>query len=337
MKKDFGRLPSGEQASLYTISCGALTATVTDYGAHLVSLLVPDSRGVLADVVLGYDDANGYRTGNAFFGATVGRNANRISGSSFTLNGKEVRLSPNEGPNNLHSGPDCYHQRMWQVELHTPDSITLCLSSPDGDQGFPGNAVIRVTYSLDFNNALHIEYEAYSDQDTIFNLTNHSYFNLAGHDKGNAMDQLLTLSGRFFTPDDAAAIPTGELRSVEGTPMDFTSAKPIGQDIDADYEPLQLQGGYDHNWEVYTNPCAILSDPVSGRTMSVFTDLPGIQFYAGNYIDETGKGGTRYGKRSGIALETQYYPDAVHHSEWDQPITQARQFYHTETVYWFSN
>ena len=336
MKKSFGTLPTGEQASLYTISCGAITATVTDYGAHLVSLMVPDARGILADVVLGYDDANGYRTGKAFLGAIVGRNANRLAGAAFQLNGKAYQLPANENGNNLHSGPDCFHLRMWNVVFHNENAITLTLSSPDGDQGFPGKALIEVTYLLDSNGALHIIYDADCDQDTVFNLTNHSYFNLAGHNRGNAMDQLLTISGSYFTPDDTENIPTGEIRSVEGTPMDFQKAKPIGQDIDADYEPLKLQGGYDHNWEVWNNPCAVLQDPVSGRTMSVFTDLPGIQFYAGNYLEETGKDGAVYGKRSGIALETQYYPDALHNPEWAQPITRAGHHYHSETIYWFS-
>ena len=336
MKQNFGILPSGERASLYTISCGALTAAVTDYGAHLVSLTVPDRGGKPADVVLGHDDANGYRTGKAFLGAIVGRNANRLGGAAFPLNGSTVQIPANEGANNLHSGPDYYHLRLWQVELYTPESITLRLDSPDGDQGFPGNAVIRVTYSLDPNGGLHIEYDADCDQDTVFNLTNHSYFNLAGHEKLNALDQLLTLPGRFFTPDDAENIPTGELRHVEGTPMDFTSPKPIGRDIEADYEPLRLQGGYDHNWEVRSNPCAILEDPVSGRVMTVFTDRPGIQFYAGNFINETGKGGIHYGKRSGIALETQFYPDALNHPDWAQPITKAGEHYHSETIYCFS-
>ena len=335
MKENFGILPSGEQASLYTISCGSLTAKVSDYGAHLVSLLVPDRNGELADVVLGYDDANGYRTGDAFLGATVGRNANRVKGASFLLNGNQVNLGFNDGPNNLHSGPDHFHLRMWQVEEHTGSSITLRLDSPDGDQGFPGNAVIKVTYSLDQYNALCIAYDAVSDKDTVFNLTNHSYFNLAGHDKLNALDQILTISGRFFCPDDAQNIPTGELRSVAGTPLDFRTPKPIGQDIGADYEPLHLQGGYDHNFEVFCNPCAYLSDPVSGRSMAVYTDCPGIQLYSGNFLNETGKGGIHYGRHSGIALETQFYPDALHHPQWPQPITKAGAHYRSITRYRF--
>ena len=337
MKRSFGMLPSGEEAMLYTISGGGLSATVTDYGATLVSLWVPDSKGQLADVVLGCDNANDYTGGTAFLGATVGRNANRVKGASFLLNGKTVHMTPNEGSNNLHSGPDCYHTRMWQVVSHTESAIMLQLYSPNGDQGFPGNATIRVTYELESDGALRIAYDAICDADTVFNLTNHSYFNLAGHDKtGKAMEQILTVPARFFNPDDAENIPTGEKRSVEGTPMDFRSPKPIGRDIDEDYEPLILQAGYDHNFEVFCNPCAILTDPGSGRTMSVYTDCPGIQFYAGNFVDEDGKGGVHYCKRSGIALETQYYPDSVNHPEWKQPFTPANERYHSETRYKFN-
>lgn len=337
MKEKFGILPTGEETFLYTISCGKVTAKVTDYGATLVNLLVPDKNGNVADVVLGFDDCNGYRTGNGgFLGATVGRNANRMKNACFVLNNQTWSLTPNEGSNNLHSGPDCYHTRMWKVLSHTTDAVTLELNSPHGDQGFPGNAVIHVTYRVDNEGGLHIVYDAVSDRDTLFNLTNHSYFNLAGHDQVNtAMDQILTIPGRFFNPDDAQNIPTGELRSVEGTPMDFRSPKPIGRDIGEDYEPLHLQGGYDHNWEVFCNPCAILEDPVSGRIMSVHTDCPGVQFYAGNFLNETGKGGIYYGKRSGVALETQFYPDSVHHPEWPQPFVKAGEPYHSETVYRF--
>ena len=337
MKTFFGTLPCGETAALYTISCGGLTAAVTDYGASLVSLLVPDAVGNLADVVLGYDDANGYRTANgAALGATVGRNANRMRGASFALNDNIWNLSANEGENNLHSGPDFYFQRLWKLVCHTETAVTLELFSPHGDQGFPGNATIQVTYELDSQGGLHIRYDAVSDQDTVFNMTNHSYFNLAGHDRTDrAMEQILTIPGRFFNPDDAQNIPTGELRNVADTPMDFRSPKPISRDIGMDYEPLKLQGGFDHNWEVFCNPCATLSDPVSGRTMAVYTDCPGIQFYAGNFLNETGKGGTHYGKRSGVALETQFYPDSVHHSEWPQPFTRAGEHYRSETVYRF--
>lgn len=335
MREFFGTLPSGETASLYTISCGRLSAAVSDYGATLVRLLVPGQDGTLADVVLGYDDCNGYREGDACLGATVGRNANRLKDACFVLNGRTYALTPNENGNNLHSGPEFFSKRMWQVLSHTENALVLELNSPSGDQGFPGNARIRVSYTLE-PGALRIAYNAVCDKDTVFNMTNHSYFNLAGHEKtGAAMDQVLILPGRFFNPDDPQNIPTGELRKVEGTPMDFRTPKPIGRDIDLDYEPLVLQGGYDHNWEVFCNPCAILSDPVSGRTMAVSTDCPGIQFYAGNFLDETGKGGVHYGKRSGVALETQFYPDALHHPDWPQPITRAGEKYHSQTVYRF--
>ena len=336
MKKNFGILPSGEQASLYTISCGGITAGISDYGATLVSLLVPDSTGAVADVVLGFDDCNGYRTGGGCLGATVGRNANRVQGSSFTLGKKVVQLTPNENGNNLHSGPDFYFTRMWNLVSATDTAVTLELHSPHGDQGFPGNAVIRVTYSLDATGGLHIRYDGVCDQDTVFNMTNHSYFNLAGHNKPEkAMEQLLTIPGRFFNPDDAESIPTGEKRNVEGTPMDFRLPKPIAQDLHADYECLKLQGGYDHNWDVFCNPCAHLEDSESGRTMAVYTDCPGIQFYAGNFLDEQGKDGVYYGKNTGVALETQYYPDSVHHPEWPQPITKAGEHYKSETIYRF--
>ncbi len=337
MKKSFGKLPTGEETFLYTISCGGITAAVTDFGATLVQLYVPDADGNCVDVTLGYDDAQGYLNGTCFLGATVGRSANRIKGSKFTLDGICYKLTPNENDNNLHSGPNCYHTRIWTMTDCTNESVTFHLDSPNGDQGFPGNASIDIRYSLDSSGGLHITYDAVADHDTVFNLTNHSYFNLAGQgNPGAAMDQLLMLPARVFAVADNESIPTGELRQVDGTPMDFRTPKPIGQDINEDYEPLNLQGGYDHNFEVFCNPCAVLSDPVSGRTMSVYTDLPGVQFYAGNFLSGKGKGGVEYGKRSGIALETQYYPDAIHHPQWAQPVTKAGEKYHTETVYRFT-
>ena len=336
MKRSFGTTPSGEAATLYTITNGRITAAVTDFGATLVSLLVPDAKGNIADVVLGCDDAASYANGTCFLGCVVGRNANRIGGGVFPLNGKTVHVPANEGANNLHSGPDFFHLRLWTVTEHTESSVTLRLSSPDGDQGFPGNATVRVTYTLEPDNSLRIAYDGICDKDTVFNLTNHSYFNLAGQENtAAAMSQELTLPARYFTVADAASIPTGEMRSVEGTPMDFRTPKAIGRDIEADYEPLRLQGGYDHNFEVFCNPCATLRDPASGRTMTVSTDCCGIQFYAGNFLKDYGKGGIYYGKRSGICLETQFYPDAVNHPEWAQPITPANTRYHSETRYKF--
>ncbi len=337
MKESFGMLPNGQEAYLYTITGGGLTARITDYGATLVGLDAPDQDGNFADVILGYDSVEGYVTGPGYLGATVGRNANRIGGSRFLLNGRMVELVPNENGNNLHSGVDCYAYRLWQVAEHTENSVELRLYSPNGDQGFPGNAEISVTYSLLPQGTLEICYEAVSDQDTVFNLTNHTYFNLAGQENPHlAMGMELCMPARHFTPDDAESIPTGEERSVDGTPFDFRVPKAIGRDINADYDALNLQGGYDHNFEVYCNPCAIVHDPVSGRTMSVETDCPGIQFYAGNFLEgHCGKNGVAYIKRGGIALETQYYPNSMNNPNWKQPFCKAGQKYRSCTKYIF--
>lgn len=331
MNKHFGTLPTGESATLYTISAGRLRAAVTDYGATLVSLWVD---GV--DVVLGYDDVNGYAENGGFLGAIVGRNANRIKGAAFTLGDRLIRLEPNDGMNNLHSGPEPFNTRFWTLDKHTDDMIRFMLVSPDGDQGFPGKATICVTYCIDANNTLHISYDAVCTKDTVFNFTNHAYFNLAGEDHSEqAMEQTLMLPARFFTPNDAGKVPTGELRSVVGTPFDFRSAKPLGQQIDADDEALRMAGGYDHNFEVFCAPCAILTDPESGRTMAVSTDCPGVQLYTANFLDAAGKGGRRYGRRSGVCLETQFFPDSVNHPEWKQPFTRAGERYHSVTRYKF--
>ena len=336
MRKPFGVLPDGRQATLYTITGGGLQASVSDYGAVLVNLLVPDKNGKMDDVVLGFDDANGYANCTTYLGATVGRNSNRIGKAQFTLNGTAYTLDGNDNGNNLHSG-DCYCFRMWELAEQTENSVKLQLRSPNGDQGFPGNADITVTYALEEGGVLRITYDGVCDADTVFNMTNHSYFNLAGQaNTDKAMDQILSMPARTYTVADAQSIPTGEMRSVEGTPMDFRTPKPIGRDINEDYEALKLQGGYDHNFEVFCNPCAVLQDPASGRTMSVVTDMPGIQFYAGNFLGaDVGKNGVLYTKRSGICLETQYYPDAVNHPEWAQPIFKAGERYHSETKYIF--
>ncbi len=335
MKRNYGKLPDGTEATIYTLTQGELRAEVMDYGATLVSLWVPGNDGG-ADVVLGYDRAWDYAVNNSNLGATVGRNANRVGGATFVLNGQTVRLVANDNDvNNLHSGPNIYNHRMWQVEAVSERSITLYQLSPDGDQGYPGNAQIRVTYTLT-NSSICIRYEAVSDRDTVFNMTNHSYFDLAGHHKPEkAMEQVLQLNARRFTPADSLSIPTGELREVAGTPMDFRTPKPIGRDIAMDYDALQLQKGYDHNFEVAGNPCAILRDPESGRTMEVHTDCPGLQFYSGNYLDKIGKGGVHYHWRGGVCLETQYFPDAVNKSQWRQPFVKAGEKYASVTEYRF--
>ncbi len=337
MKELFGYLADGREVSLYTIACGALCAKITDLGATLVKLFVPDREGKAEDVVLGFDSPEGYLTSTAYFGATVGRNANRIGKAAFSMGGRTYPLPVNDGPcNSLHSGPDGYHKRLWQVTEHDAFHITFRLESPHMDQGFPGNAVILVTYTVDAS-GLRIRYDAISDRDTVFNLTNHSYFNMAGHrHPEKAMKQILCLPARHFVRADAESIPTGELTDVDGTPMDFRRPKPVGQDLGADYEPLHLQSGIDHNFEVFCTPAVILTDPDSGRSLAITTDLPGIQVYSGNYTDEIGKEGVRYGFRSGVALETQFYPDSVNHPEWKQPFVKAGEHFRTETQYCFS-
>ena len=336
MKNFFGTTPNGESAHLYTISCGSLQADLTDLGATLVRLFVPDSKGNMADVVLGSDSPPAYTASDAYLGATVGRNANRIKGAAIVVGSTTYALCPNDGVNSLHSGPNGYERRLWQVVDHTNDRIRFALHSPHLDQGFPGNADIQVTYRLT-GDSLQITYDGVSDQDTVFNMTNHSYFNLAGHNRPEkAMEQTLCMPARFFTPANSESIPTGELRNVEGTPMDFRKPKALGRDIGEDYEPLHLQNGYDHNFEVFCNPCACLTDPHSGRSVAVYTDCPGLQIYTANFTRGDGKNGAHYEPRCAVCLETQFYPDAIHNPQWKQPITKAGEKYKSKTTYRFS-
>ncbi|MBO5868551.1 MAG: galactose mutarotase [Oscillospiraceae bacterium] len=332
----FGLSHKGEQTHLYTIQNETLTAKLTDFGATLVQLWVPDSSGNVEDVVLGYEEAMGYVTNDCYFGATVGRNCNRIKNGRFLLNGQVIQLATHNNGNSLHSMPNGFNHRVWKVDAHTESSITFSLHSPHGDQGFPGNADVSVTYALE-DSSLVITFRGISDQDTVFNLTNHSAFNMAGHQNTHlAMKQILTLPGEIFTPADEVSITTGEEWPVEGTPMDFRFGKPIGQDIDADYTPLHFQSGYDHNFAVKDGIAAILQDPVSGRRMTIKTDCPGVHFYSGNYMDNfLGKNGAVYVKRAGLCLETQFYPDAVNKPHWVQPITKANTPYFSQTKFIF--
>lgn len=337
----FGFTKDGKEAKLYTLeNKNGIKAYVTDYGAALVRLIVPDRTGALRDVVLGYDDAAGYEKGGASIGATVGRNANRIGGAQFTVSGVTYELEKNDNNNNLHSGTSYYNKRFWNVDGQTENHITFILHSPDKDQGYPGALDMHVTYSLDDDNMLTIHYEAVPDQDTIINMTNHSYFNLNGHDGGTILEHKLTLDADTFTPADEWSIPTGEIRSVEGTPMDFRSGRMLGEMIDADYEPLRFGGGYDHNWvlknEGRFDKVAEVTSEESGITMEVYTDLPGVQIYTANFLDqEPGKDGASYEKRSAVCLETQYYPDAVHHDNFPQPLCRKGEKYDTRTAYRF--
>ena len=331
------KIPFGDNATMYILTDGVITAHITDFGATIHRLYVPDRNGKLDDVALGFEKAEDYVKSNTFFGTVVGRSANRTKLGKFMLNGKEYQMGINDGKNNLHCGPDFYKNRLWTVEEVSENSIHLSLNSPDGDQGFPGNAVIHVTYTVK-NGALEIVYDASCDQDTVFNLTNHNYFNLCGHQyPEKAMSQVLMMPARHFTPDDAENIPTGELRSVEGTPMDFRTPKAIGRDIGMDYDALKLQNGYDHNFEVWCDPCAVLSDPESGRVMTVTTDCCGVQFYSGNFLKaEQGKDGVRYCFRGGICLETQFYPDSPNQSAFLSPLLKSGETYSHTTMFSFS-
>ena len=346
-QKAFGKTKDGEQATLYTISNNnGMEVSITDYGANIVSIMVPNSKGQVEDVVLGFDSLEGYEKNAAFFGSFIGRHANRISGASFELNGKVYELEKNDGDNNLHSGSQGYNNFIYEVEIHNEENmigIELSRVSPHMEQGFPGNLDLSVTYSLTEANELVIEYQAVSDQDTIVNLTNHSYFNLAGHDSGSVLDHKVWIKASQFTPTTDDLIPTGELRDVEGTPMDFRELKKLSKDISADYEPLKQAGGYDHNYvleisENLISKVAELQDEASGRKMEVFTDMPGLQLYSGNMIASLDhcKGGEPYGKRSGVCFETQYFPSSCNISSFPSCVLKAETLYDKSTVYRFS-
>lgn len=341
-KEIFGMTGDGRQINKYYISNDrGLKAGVINYGAILVNLFVPDKQGVAADVVLGYDTLEPYFTNGSFFGATVGPNANRIGGAAFTLSGKRYQLDVNDGENNLHSHAELgYHKRVWDVKEGT-DSVTFFIEDEDGSMGFPGNKKVSVTYTVTKDNELQIHYQAESDKDTIINMTNHTYFNLKGHGEGTICDHGLELLASGYTPVAAGAIPTGEIASVKGTPFDFLNEKKIGEDINNDCEQLKLVHGYDHNWVIdgadgSLREFATVTEENSGRVMKAYTDLPGVQFYAGNCISETtGKEGIVYGPRSGMCLETQYYPDTPNKPQFPSAVFGPDRKYDTITVYKF--
>ena len=346
-KSLFGTSPEGQEITLYTISNGnGMKAAVTDLGAILVRLLVPDQKGNLRDVVLGFDKVQDYYKNPSFFGAVIGPNANRIGGASFSLEGVTYQLDVNDGPNNLHSHKDRgYHKRIWAAEAGD-NSVTFSLED-NGSMGFPGNKKLQITYTLNENNEIVLHYHGSSDMKTILNPTNHSYFNLEGAGKGDIEGHELWLAASSYTPVAAGAIPTGAIDPVAGTPMDFTKSRRIGLDIDADFEQLQLTGGYDHNWVIdewdgSLKHIATVKAPDGSMVMKVSTTLPGVQFYAGNFIEpETGKEGAAYRKRSGLCLETQYFPDAIHHENFASCVfggpegAEDTRVYDSTTVYRF--
>lgn len=340
--RSFGKTRCGKDATLYTLrNQNGMVMEVSDFGATLYALLVPDGKGGLVDVVLGYDTPADYEAAKGtFFGATVGRNANRIGGAAFSLNGKTCVLDRNDGRNNLHSGFDFYNTRLWDLAGVTEASITFSLHSPDGDQGYPGALDIDVTYTLTADNAVRIDYRACPHADTVVNLTNHSYFNLNGHASGSIVKHTLWVDADHFTRTDAESIPTGEITPVEGTPMDFRVKKEIGRDIDADYEAVVFGKGYDHNCCLNNGGkfalVAEMTGDRSGLTMQVYTDLPGMQIYSGNFLTvEPGKQGAVYRHRQGMCFETQHWPDAVNHPNFPSPVCRAGQTWRSTTVYQF--
>ena len=340
MTHSFGMTSKGEEARLFTIQNGkGMEIKVSDYGAALVQVRVPDKEGRLLDVVLGYDEVQGYEAGNAFFGATIGRVANRIGNGEFQLGGRTYELTRNDGQNTLHGGRDFYNKRIWKTGKTGEDHVEFLLDSPSGDQGFPGNVKISVTYTLTKDNEIKIQYRAVPDADTLINLTNHSYFNLSGHASGTVLAQEVMLYADAYARADSQSIPTGEIVPVSGTPMDFRQLKPIGAEIDEAYEALEFGKGYDHNWVLNKKgyrKAAFMRSKESGIAMEVYTDLPGLQFYTANFVDhEKGKEGAVYNMRQAACFETQYFPDAVHKDHFEGPEVKAEEIYETTTAYRF--
>lgn len=338
----FGVYPDGKNIMLYTLSdANGMSVSVTNLGATLVKVVTPDKNGVLGDVVLGFDRGEAYLDNPSFFGTVIGPSANRIAGAAFEIDGTTYQLDVNDGENNLHSHKDQgYHKRLWETRV-LDNSVIFELTDSDGSMGFPGNKRISVVYSLEEGNSLKIHYHGISDKKTVLNLTNHSYFNLEGHDSGRMEEHELWLGASRYTPVVAGAIPTGEIAAVADTPMDFTVSKTVGRDIEADFEQLKLTGGYDHNWVIdgwdgELQHFATVKAPGSGRIMKAYTTLPGVQFYAGNFIGEQqGKGKVTYGPRMGLCLETQYFPDTIHHSEFPSCVFGEGKEYDSVTVYRF--
>lgn len=347
-QQPFGVTPDGAAVERYLLrNSGGLEAAIITYGGVLTELRVPDRSGALADVVLGYDTLEPYLDESSsfpFFGALIGRYANRIAGGRFELEGVTYQLARNNGPNHLHGGPHGFHRALWSArDVSDADGPSLELSylSPDGDEGYPGNLTVTVRYTLTERNELRIEYQATTDRATVINLTNHSYFNLAG--QGDILGHELELAAARFLPIDATLIPEGELRLVEGTPMDFRSARPVGSQISADDEQIRRGQGYDHAW-VFDHPTqalqpvARLVDPGSGRVMELLTTQPSVQFYSGSQMDGSviGKGGQRYPRFGGLCLETQHLPDSPNQPQFPSTVLRPGQRYHQTTIYRFT-
>jgi aldose 1-epimerase len=346
-KGAFGKTADGKAVEIYTLknSKGAETQIIT-YGGTVVSLKMPDKNGKYADIVLGYDSIADYEKGQSYFGALIGRFGNRIGKGKFTLDGKEYTLAKNNGENHLHGGLKGFDKVIWKARSSIGAdgaNLELSYSSRDGEEGYPGKLSVKVVYTLTENNELKIVYAATTDKNTVVNLTHHSYFNLAGAGVGDILNHQLTILAERFTPTDAGSIPTGELKSVTGTPFDFLTPTVIGARINQDDEQLKSGNGYDHNWVLgkagnYPALAATVYEPGTGRVLDVYTTEPGIQFYAGNYLDGAlkGKNGQTYPRRSGFCLETQHFPDSPNKPGFPTTVLKKGESYAQTTIYKFS-
>jgi aldose 1-epimerase len=345
--ESFGKLPDGREAHLYTLqNPSGMTVRLTDFGASVVSVMVPDRNGKIADVVLGYDSVGGYANGSVFFGGVVGRYANRIANGRFTLEGKTYQVSINDGKNCLHGGKIGFNKVLWTGEpLETPEgpAVKFTYVSKDGEEGFPGTVTVTATYTLMKDDAIRIDYTGTTDKTTILNVCNHSYFNLSGDPAKTILDEELMIDADKITPVDSGLIPTGEFESVAGTPFDFRKMTTIGSRINEDNAQLKICRGYDMNWVLnnYTKKVrkvAEVYDPSAGRVLDVLTDQPGLQFYSGNFLNgsEVGKGGIKYQYRTGLALETQHFPDSPNEPKFPSVTLKPGEKYQTTTIYKFS-
>lgn len=347
-KEPFGKLADGTPVDLFTLANRkGFEAKITNYGGIVVALKAPDKNGQYADVVLGYDDLDGYIKKNPFFGALAGRYANRIGKGQFTLNGQTYKLFVNNGPNSLHGGKVGFDKKVWTAKEQLKDDavgLELTYVSADGEEGYPGKLTTTVTYWVNNDNELRIDYHATTDKDTVLNITNHSYFNLAGAGNGDVLQHVVMLNADRVTPVDETLIPTGELKAVAGTPLDFTKPMVIGARIDDAKDQQMVYGkGYDHNFVLNHAPgelglAARVSEPASGRVLEVSTDQPGVQLYTGNFLDGTikGKGGKVYGRRSGFCLETQHFPDSPNKPNFPTTVLKPGEQFKSTTVFKFS-
>jgi aldose 1-epimerase len=347
-KQSFGKTEAGENIDIYTLrNIHGVEAKITNYGGIVVSLKVPDKNGKSDDVVLGFNELNGYLKPGPYFGALIGRYGNRIAKGRFTLNGVEYKLAVNNGENHLHGGIKGFDKVIWagnELKMKTGPALVLDYISNDGEEGYPGNLTVRVIYTLTNNNELKIEYSATTDKDTVINLTHHSYFNLAGEGNGDILNTRVTINANRFVPTDAGSIPLGELRKVSGTPFDFLTAHAIGERINQDNEQIKFGSGYDHTWVINGRPgmmrlAATAYEPTSGRVMQVWTTEPGMQFYTGNFLDGTltGKAGKLYPRRSGFCFETQHYPDSPNQPSFPTTTLKKGATYKSTTIYKFSS